>query len=56
MKSLLSNKRYTFIFVIGLVAISIGAISIKVTSYQAGECVKGAQELTLKNSIKKYFL
>ena len=56
MKSLLSNKRYKFIFVIGLVAISIGAISKKVTSYQGGECVKGAQELTLKNVINKNFL
>ena len=46
MKYLISSKRSRALFVIGLVAISIGAISKKVINYPAGGCVKGTQELT----------
>ena len=52
MKSLLSNKRNKAILSIGLVAISIGAISKKVIRYPTKGCIKGEQELTLKNVIK----
>jgi len=41
---------------IGVVAIGIGAISKKVTSYPAGGCMKGTQELTLNKGIKKFFI
>ena len=47
MKYLISNKRSRALFGIGIVAISIGLISKKVINYQAGDCVKGTQELTL---------
>ena len=56
MKSLLASKRSKAIFSIGLVAISIGVISKKVISYPAGGCMKGAQKLTFKNEINKYFI
>jgi len=46
MKYLISSKRSRAVFVIGIVAISIGIISKKVISYPAGGCMKGAQELT----------
>ncbi len=48
MKSILSSKRLKALLGIGLIAISIGAISEKVISYPTGGCMKGAQELTLK--------
>ena len=48
MKSLLASKRSRAILGIGIVAISIGAISKKVISYPSGGCMKGVQELTLK--------
>ena len=46
MKSLPANKRSKAILGIGIVAISIGAISKKVISYPAGGCMKNVQELT----------
>ena len=52
MKSLLSSKRTKAILGIGLIAISIGAISKKVISYPTGGCMKGTQELTLNKRIK----
>ena len=48
MKSLFASKRSKALFGIGILAISIGAISKKVISYPAGGCIKGAQELTFK--------
>ena len=56
MKSLLASKRSKAILGIGLIAISIGAISKKVISYPTGECMKGNQELTLNKSINKLFI
>ena len=55
MKSLLSSKRSKAILGIGLIAIGIGAISKKGISYPTGGCMKGTQELTLKN-INKFFI
>tara|TARA_B100001093_G_C25944822_1_gene642419 strand:- start:169 stop:363 length:195 start_codon:yes stop_codon:yes gene_type:complete len=55
MKSLLSSKRSKAILGIGLIAISIGAISKKVISYPTGGCIKGTQELTLNNGTNKFF-
>ncbi len=52
MKSLLASKRLKAILGIGIVAISIGAISKKVISYPAGGCMKGAQEMTFNNELK----
>ena len=52
MKSLLSSKRSKAILGIGIVAISIGAISKKVISYPEGGCMKGAQEMTFNNELK----
>ena len=56
MKSLLSSKRSKAILGIGLIAISIGAISKKVISYPTGGCMKGTQELTLNKAINKFFI
>ena len=56
MKSLFISKRSKAIFGIGILAISIGAISKKVFSYPAKGCMKGAQELTLKKEINNYFI
>jgi len=52
MKFILSSKRSKAILCIGLVAISIGAISKKVISYPNGGCIKGTQELTLNKGLK----
>ena len=46
MNYLISSKRSRAIFGIGIIAISIGLISKKVTNYPAGGCMKGAQEIT----------
>jgi len=46
MKNLISSKRSRALFVIGIVAISIGLISKKVFNYPAGGCMKGTQEIT----------
>ena len=56
MKSFLSNKRTKTILGIGLIAISIGAISKKVFRYPTGGCIKGTQELTLITGIKNKIL
>ena len=56
MKSLLSSKRSKAILGIGLIAISIGAISKKVISYPIGGCMKGTQEFTLNKGINKFFI
>ena len=56
MKSLLASKRSKAILGIGIVAISVAAISKKVISYPAGGCMKGTQELTLKKEINNYFI
>ena len=46
MKYLISSKRSRALFVIGIVAISIGIISKKVINYPAGRCMKGTEEIT----------
>ena len=56
MKSLLASKRSKAILGIGIVAISIGAISKKLIIYPAGGCMKGSQELTFKKEINNYFM
>ena len=56
MKSLLASKRSRAILGIGIVAISIGAISKKVISYPAGGCMKGVQEMTFKKEMNNYFI
>ena len=56
MKLLLASKRSKAIFGIGIVAISIAAISKKVISYPAGGCIKEPQELTFNKEIKEYFI
>ena len=56
MKSLLSSQRSKAILCIGLIAIGIGAISKKVTSYPTGGCMKGNQELTLNKGTNKFFI
>ena len=56
MKFLLASKRSKAILGIGIVAISIGAISKKVISYPAGECMKGAQEFTFYKEINDFFI
>ena len=52
MKSILASKRIKAILGIGIVAISIGAISKKVISYPAGGCMKGVQGMTFNNELK----
>ena len=56
MKSLFASKRSKAILVIGMIAISIGALSKKVIRFPSGGCTKGVQELTLKKEIKKYYI
>ena len=46
MKYLISSKRSRALFVIGVVAISIGLISKKVINYPGGGCMKDTQEIT----------
>ena len=46
MKYLISSKRSRALFVIGIMAISIGLISKKVINYPDGGCMKGSQEIT----------
>ena len=55
MKSLLVSKRSKAILGIGIVAVSISAISKKVISYPAGGCMKGSQEITFNKGINKTF-
>ena len=52
MRSLLATKRSKAILGIGIVAITIGAISKKVISYPTGGCMKDAQEITFSNELK----
>ena len=56
MKSLISSKRSKAILGIGIVAISIGAISKKVISFPAGGCMKGVQEMTFNKEMNNYFI
>ena len=56
MNPLFASKRSKVILGIGLIAISIGAISKKVISYPTGGCMKGTQELTLNKGINKFFI
>ena len=49
MKSLLASKRSKAILGIGVIAISIGAISKKFITYPSGGCMKGTQEMTFIN-------
>ena len=53
MKSSLASNRNKALLGIGILAISIGAITKKVISYPTGGCMKGAQEMTFNwsNSI-----
>ena len=53
MKSLFKSKRSKALLGIGIVAISIGAISKKVISYPSSECMKGSQKLTFREDINK---
>ncbi|MDA9692859.1 hypothetical protein N9U82_05475 [Prochlorococcus sp. AH-736-N03] len=46
MKHVISSKRSSALFGIGIVALSIGLISKKVINYPAGGCIKGTQEIT----------
>ena len=55
MKSLLASKRSRTILGIGIVAITIGAISKKVISYPTGGCMKGAQEMNFNHELKDSF-
>ncbi len=47
MKCLISSKRSTAIFGIGIVAINIRLISKKVINYPAESCMEGTQEIPL---------
>ena len=51
MKYINSRKRSRALFGIGIVAISIGLISIKVNNYPTGGCVKVTQEITLISNL-----
>ena len=50
MKSLIASKRSKAILGIGVLAISIGAISKKVISYPTGGCMKGGQGMTFNSN------
>ena len=57
MKSLFVSNRSKAILGIGIIAVSIGAISKKVISYPSGGCMKGAQEITFdrdRSILNKY--
>ena len=49
MKYLIESQRLKALFCIGIVAISIGLITLKVISYPAGGCMEGTKELTFKS-------
>ena len=49
MKYLIISKRSRALFVIGMVAISIGLISKKVINNPAGGCMKVTQEISFNN-------
>ena len=46
MKYLITSKRTRALFVIGIVAISIGLISKKVINYPVKGCMRGTHEIT----------
>ena len=54
MKSFLASNRNKALLGIGVLAIGIGAISKKVTSYPTGGCIKGGTEMTFNSD--KYIL
>ena len=56
MKTIYFSKRSRAILSIGIVAITIGAISKKVISFPAGGCKKGSQEFTFEKKINNYFI
>ena len=56
MKSLLLRKRSKAILGIGIVAISIGAISKKVIRFSSGRGMKGFQEITFNKGINDFFI
>ena len=56
MKSIFSSKRSKAILGIGIVAISIGAISKKIISYPVEGCIKGVQEITFNEVINNFFI
>ena len=56
MKSLIVSKRSKVILGIGIVAISIGAISKKVIRYPTGKSIKGVQEITFNKGLNDYFI
>ena len=56
MKSIFSSKRSKAILGIGIVAISIGAISKKIIIYPAEGCMKGVQEITFNEVINNFFI
>ena len=56
MKSIHASKRSKAVLGIGIVALCNGAISKKVIRYDAGGCIKEAQEITFDKVINKYFI
>ncbi len=52
MKSFKASKRSKARLGIGLIAISIGAISKKFITYPSGGCMKGSQEMSFNREIK----
>ena len=56
MKYLLASKISKVIFGIGIVSISIGAISKKVISYPDEGCMKESQVLTFRKEINNYYI
>ena len=56
MKSLFASKRSKALFGIGIIAISIGAISKKVISYPDEGCMKESQVLTFRKEINNYYI
>ena len=46
MKTILASKRSKAIIGIGIIAVSIGAISKIIINYPAGSCMKGSQQMT----------
>ena len=55
MKSLLASKRSKALLGIGVIAITVGAISKKVISYPTGGCLKDTQEMTFNGKTKNTF-
>ena len=55
-KFILASKRAKAILCIGIVAVSIGAISKKIINYPAGGCMKGVQEITFNEVINNFFI